>query len=451
MRELDDTAGLMGVHGHPRAAALVGRGLRALRARGGDAAGVVVVGERVRSRREGSLGFLSDEACLEALGGDLALGQIHRMDTRSDASSAVSDPLRLPRLARLAEGSVTLAMSGAMLEREALQRELLTSGAAMTSDVADEVLLHLVARSAQRTMVNRLVDALWRVRGGYAVLLAAPGLLVGVRDALGLRPLVLGQVDGATVFASDGMAITAAGGHVVRALDPGEMVIVDHQGTVAVRPFSPQQPTPCIQEVVQVASPATPVGRGTAWHVRTRLGEATARAHAVDADLVVAADAASAGAAEGFGQVAHLPVRAAWTSGQRGEDHPIEAVPDVVSGRRVVLVALAGGPGIRPAIAALHAAGALDVHLRAVSPRRTRACTYGLQGAAPVSGEVDERFAVRHGLSSAAWLSLEDLREVLTTEGLAGGAACAACVGGAPPLKATVDAAEQLRLFEPGS
>jgi amidophosphoribosyltransferase len=439
---LRDTASLVAVHGHPHAARTVARGLRALAARGGSAAGVVAFAEAARARRAPTDAFLADEPALDALAGTVAVGERHARDEGPEPALGLLDGLRLPRTGRVGDDVVAVAVAGAFVGAGRLAREL-ADGAALDGGDPDALLLQLLARSRQRTLVNRLVDALWKVDGGFAVIVAAPGVLVGVRDRRGLRPLVLGRVDGATVLATTESALRGAGAEPVRSVAPGEMVIVDARGLASVRPFVAREPSPCAQEWVALGEPVDAVDGVSAWTVRERLGEALGKVFPSEADVVVAASAGAAPVAAGLGRALGLPV----VPGLVGRAGAPQAVPAVVAGRRVALVGTGALRVLAREVDALLAAGVAEVHVLGASARPVRACAYGVDGpvAEPAEGDA---IAAALGAASATALPVAALRTALRD---APGTPCAACLGEAWPVPPVDEAEEQLPLFRGAS
>lgn len=440
MRDLHDTSVLCAVHGHPHAARLVARGLRALvdRTRA-TASGIAVAAATPRSRRGAGLAPIEDEAALEALGGPIAVGELHDAAGFEATLGLVDAPGR-PVIARVADGWAIVAANGRAPAHEAIVREILQAGVALQGETPAHLLMALLARARQRTTVNRLVEALWRMEGAHAFVIATPTHLIGVRDPHGLRPLVLGTVDGATVLASDEAAVFATGGAVVRGIEPGEMVVVDEVGTVSLRPFASRAPSPCAQEAIQLASDGSTLeGRGV-WGLRVRLGEELARERPALVDVVVASDAGSRPAAAGFARGLGVPEVAALIE---APSLPPRAVADAITGRRVALVGIGLGEGLRARVAALLLGGAAEVHVRAVAPPRVRACLYGLSGdVAPM--DTEEVLAGRLGAASVAWTSAERLAGVLRVDRPGGW--CTGCLGGAWPIPPESDL-EQLPLF----
>jgi amidophosphoribosyltransferase len=458
-----DGTGIAAVYGHPRAARVVARCLRALTHRGGGAAGLVVTRrDGHRARHGADLRLLDDEPALDLLVGHIALGQVHvgaGSSPSDDPWVSVADGVPLPVSGRLSIGPVAVSVAGEITNADAVRAQLLEAGAVLRGDGLAELILHLIARSGQRTAVNRLVDALWQVRGAFSVVMTTASSLIVVRDPHGIRPLVLGRLDGAVLAVSEEIALHEVGGHVLRHVPAGEMVVVDARGIVQVQPFLRRRPAPCVQEIVQLSRSGSSFEGWAVHQLRGALGEALAQERAPgDGQLVIAADEVSVPAALGYARGARLPYEQGLVG--RRDGGVLVGVPEAVVGRRVVLVAAAMGAGrhLRKAIEALTRAGASAVHLRVASPRLTAGCPYGVDG--PSAEELDEALpgppgevARVLGAVSVGWLSIERLRGVLGLGLAAERDVCAGCLGG--PLPVAPEAREeQLGLFkgdEPGS
>lgn len=407
---MHDTAGFVGVFGRFSAATLVARGLRGLVTRGGDVAGIVAIdGMRVRSKRAPGVAWLSDEAAVDALAGRVALGaSLHLVDADAarDTGLGLIDPPRLPATAHLDDGPVALLVSGGLVT--------VPDGVIGAADASDAV-LQLVRRSGQRTAVNRLVDALHGVQGGYVVLLATRDRLVVATDPHGVRPVVVGALDEAVVVASDTRALLRVGAVPVRALSPGEVVVVDDSGIASLRPFPRRRDAPCVQEVLCLGSGDDVVAGRPVEGWRQAIGAELARVSPADADVVTCVPGQEA-VALGWARATSSPFEPLLADGH--------ASPSRVAGRGVVLIADPGAGGA--ALRALQAAGAREVHLRWPGPAATQPCPFGL--VSRPSGDAPTR----------AGLSLLELRAVLT--------GCDGCLGGA--FAVTADARDgQLPLF----
>ncbi len=435
MRDLYDRSVVCGVFQHPAAARVVAAALGGMRGRvQGVGVGVAVLSSPPRVRRSGGLGWLEDGGALEALGGGVAVGELHDA-AGVEVQVGLVDPPARPAVGRVVDRWVALACAGAGPSDEALAQELLGSGVVLPGTGLGVLALALLPRTRQRNLVNRVVEACWRLRGGHAIVAASSEHLVGVRDPRGLRTLFLGVVGEGTILASDPSGILAAGGEVVRELEPGELIVVDAQGVVSLRPFARAAAQPCLQERLQLASGVGAGGVSGAWEARHRVGAALAAAHPRAGDVVVASDGASRATAAGFARARDLPEVPAWMDA--GSRHPV-AVREAVEGKRVVLVAIGAPEGLAHRVASLWLAGAAEVHVRLSQPPRKAHCLYGVAGDEPAD-DVAQAWSSRLGATSVAWLSVEALVEVL-------GPGCTGCFGGAWPVPP--EAVDQLPLFE---
>jgi amidophosphoribosyltransferase len=407
---MHDTVGFVGVFGRFSAATLAARGLRGLATRGGDVAGLVAIdGMRVRSRRSCGVAWLADEAALDALTGRVALGAtLHLVDpdVARDTALGLIDPPRLPATAHLDDGPIALLVSGGLVT--------VPDGVIGAADASDAV-LQLVRRSGQRTAVNRLVDALHGVQGGFAVLLATRDRLVVATDPQGVRPAVVGALGEAVVVASDTRALLRVGAVPVRALSPGEVVVIDDNGIASLRPFPRRRDAPCTQEVLSLgAGDDVHAGRSIEG-IRQAIGAELARLSPAAADVVTCAPGQEA-VALGWSRAMSMPLEPLLIDGH--------ASPSRVAGRVVVLISRPGAGAAE--VRALLAAGASDVHLRWPGPAPVQSCPFGV--AATPSGDAPVR----------AGLSLVELRAVVT--------GCDGCLGGS--FAVTSDARDgQLPLF----
>ena len=219
-----DMVGLCGVAGHRDAAAEVARGLDALGHRGVRRG--IAASDRLSVHVADNAG---------ALRGDLAIGEVHGQAAAIGLGGEIDSEQVVA--GRIRDRWVAIALSGRLTNGATVRRELLEGGALLHTRSDAEVLLHLIATSGQRRFVNRLVDALWRVEGAYALLVLTEDRLIAVRDPSGFRPLILGRLGEANAVATEQGAIRSIGGEIVRALRPGEMVVLDDRGVQSVEPF----------------------------------------------------------------------------------------------------------------------------------------------------------------------------------------------------------------------
>jgi amidophosphoribosyltransferase len=460
-----DESGLFAVIGHYQAAHLTYLGLHALQHRGREGARIVASdGSMLRSvTGEGLVQEVFAGTRLGELRGTLAVGQTFGTGFGEMGISTASPCL----FARYAGGQLCIAMSGRFSNGQSLRDELKGHGCLFYSPSDAEILGHLLARSTQRTLVNRLVDALWKVEGAYSMVIATEDVLIAVRDARGVRPLLLGWHEQGTIVSSESAAIRFIGGEVSREVRPGEMVIVDATGLRSVSPFVKKEPARCIHEMVALSRADSVTFGGALYPLRVKLGQTLAKAAPCPrADVVVGIPPAGTPAALGFAEASKLPfreglIRAPYTGRQYLEPARGVAnfgarilwntVPSVVDGQRIALVTatLVTGRGVRKAISLLREAGAIEVHLRVAAPPIEHACRYGV--GSPCADELIARmktqdFEMARALSadSVGFLSIEGLYQGLS---LKPDSFCDACFTGEYPIAPEVTH-EQLPLFD---
>lgn len=460
-----DGSGLFAVVRHRDAAHLTWLGLHALQHRGNGGAGLAASdGDLVRYRHGvGAVPEALPAGSLAALTGSLAVGQIYGRGLPG-APALEGDAGERMLFGRWAGGQLAVALAGRFTNGTRLRRELKERGALFHTASDAEVLVHLLAHSGQRTFVNRLVDALWKVDGAFTAVVCSEDRVVAVRDPRGFRPLLLGRLGEAALLSSDDAAIRFVGGTVQRELQPGEMVILDERGAQTVQPFPKRRRSACAQELVALARSDAQAFGSHAYDVRLGLGQRLAReAPCPDARVVVGLPGAAEPIAIGYGRAARIPCErgllglpwagrvdepAGGASDLDARSH-LAVVPAVVEGRPVVLVTptLVTGQGVRAAATLLREAGASAVHVRVASPLVRSSCFYGVS-----SPTVDELLANRNqavadalGATSLACLSMEAMLDQLGHRS-AEQSFCHACFDGEFPLPPE-EPDDQLPLF----
>src|SRR3954454_1785005 len=244
--------GVIGIFGHPEAANIAYLGLHALQHRGQESAGIVCTdGETMRPVREmGHVSEIFTAEKLASLPGFAAIGHV-RYSTAGDSSLKNAQPVAV----NYSGGSLAIAHNGNLVNADELRVRLEDEGAIFQTTSDTEVILHLIARSKQGHLPDRVADALKSVRGAYSLPLLSKEMLIAVRDPLGIRPLSLGKVKDGWVVASETCAFDLIEAEFVRDVDPGEMIIVDKNGMRSVRPFQMQEPHRCVFEWVYFARP----------------------------------------------------------------------------------------------------------------------------------------------------------------------------------------------------
>lgn len=391
---LHEECGVFGVIGAKEAAAMTALGLHALQHRGQEAVGIVSFdGHEFYSHK--GLGhvaqvFGTSESLLD-LPGDMASGHV-RYSTTGGAGLRNVQPL----FAELARGGFSIAHNGNISNALHLRNELVSKGAIFQSTSDTEVIIHLVATSRFPKLLDRFVDALRMVEGAYSLICMTPKRMVACRDPLGIRPLVMGRIGDATVFASESVALDVVGADFVREVEPGEIVEVRQDGRIAShRPFGPIPQRPCIFEHVYFSRPDSVMGGRSVYEVRKQIGVELAKESPADADLVVPVPDSGVPAAIGYAQQSGIPfelgiVRSHYvgrtfiqpSDGARHADvkRKHNANRALVSGKRIVLIddSIVRGTTSMKIVQMMRDAGAAEVHMRIASPPTEHSCFYGV-------------------------------------------------------------------------
>jgi amidophosphoribosyltransferase len=387
-RDPDDDAprlecGVFGVFEAPGASAITALGLHALQHRGQEACGIASFdGQRFHTERH--LGYVGDAfgdgGVDKRLPGHSAIGH-----TRYSTAGGSFIRNVQPMFADLEHGGVALAHNGNLTNFLTLREQLVAEGSIFQSTSDSEVILHLIARSRKAKVVDRFIDALSQIEGGYALIALTNKKLIGVRDPLGIRPLVLGDLDGKPVLASETCALDMIGAKFVRDIEHGEIVVCDERGIESLKPFPAQRPRPCIFEYVYFARPDSIVNGRSVYDVRKRMGQRLAQESLAPADVVVPVPDSGVVAAVGFAQEAGLPfemgiIRNHYvgrtfiqpTQGAREMGVRMKLSPNrsVLAGKRVILIddSIVRGTNSVRVVRMVREAGAKEVHLRSASP-----------------------------------------------------------------------------------
>ena len=459
-----DKCGLFGIFGHPEAAHLTYLGLYALQHRGQESAGIVA-SDGVRLRLEKGMGLVNDifvDGKLDALVGDRAMGHV-RYSTAGDTVAANAQPI----LIECHRGPIALGHNGNLVNAALLRQELEAAGSIFQSTSDSEVILHLYARSHRERLEDAIAASLSKVMGAFSLLFLTRDALVAARDPWGFRPLVIGQVDGATIVCSETCALDLIDAEFIRDVEPGEMVVVDRSGLRSFHPFPPEPARQCIFEHVYFARPDSQVFGRNVLASRLLLGRQLALEAPADADVVVPIPDSGMGAALGYSQESGLPfqwglirnhyvgrtfIEPKQSIRSFGVKIKLNPVREVLQGKRVVLIddSIVRGTTSKKIVGMVRSAGAIEVHMRISSPPTTGPCYYGID--TPLRSEliaarnsVDE---IRRyiGADTLAYLSQEGLLRAVADE--TGERHCTACFSGRYPVAVVQPEEWQLKLFE---
>src|SRR5436853_661294 len=297
---LREECGVFGVIGHPDAAAITALGLHALQHRGQEAAGIVSFdGMRFHSeRRQGLVGeSFSRREVIDRLPGTSAVGHVRYSTTGETVLRNVQ-----PLFAELEGGGFAIGHNGNLTNGLTLRRQLVRDGALMQSTTDTEVILHLVARAKRNRFIDRFIQGLRQLDGAYAFVGMTNKKLVGARDPLGIRPLVMGTLDGCPILASETCAPDSIGANYVRDVENGEVLIFDDEGAHSHKPFPPMAPRPCIFEYIYFSRPDSVVGGRNVYDVRKAMGAQLAKEAPALADVVIPVPDSGVPAAIGYAQ-----------------------------------------------------------------------------------------------------------------------------------------------------
>ena len=418
---LREECGVFGIYGHPDAAALTALGLHALQHRGQEAAGIVSFdGERFQTeRRLGLVGdHFSSEKVINRLQGSSALGHVRYSTTGETILRNVQ-----PLFAELAAGGFAVAHNGNLTNGLTLRRELIAQGAICQSTSDTEVILHLVARSQKTRMVERYIDALRSLEGAYALVALTNKKLIGARDPNGIRPLILGELNGAHILCSETCALDIIGAKYIREVENGEVVVISDDGIESLRPFPKQPSRPCIFEYIYFSRPDSMLGGRSIYEVRKTMGRELARESAIDADVIVPIPDSGVPAALGYAQETGIPfelgiirnhyvgrtfIEPTQTIRSLGVKLKHNANRAVVQGKRVVLVddSIVRGTTSVKIVRMMYEAGAKEVHMRISSPPIKHPDFYGID-----TPEQKSLLAATH--------TLEEMRQYIGVDSLA--------------------------------
>src|SRR5712691_4527736 len=451
-----DECGVFGVFGHPDAAALTALGLHALQHRGQESAGIVAYDGRQFNAHRGP-GLVGDnfssKEVIARLPGAMAIGHCRYATTGEVALRNIQ-----PLFNDFDFGGLAICHNGNLTNSYQLRRKLIRRGSLLHSTSDTEVILHLIATSLKDTVVERLADALKQVEGAYSLAALSQDSVIGLRDPLGVRPLVLGKLGDAWIIASETCALDIIGGEFVRDVEPGEIVVIGAGGVRSVKPFDYVPKRLCVFEYIYFARPDSVLEGKSVYEARKRIGRELAREAPVEADIVVPVPDSGVPAALGYAAEAGLPFELGIIRNHYVGRTFIEPTDQIrhlgvrlkhnanradLKGKRVILVddSIVRGTTSTKIVEMIRQAGAREVHMRVSSPPTSYSCFYGI--ATPSRDrllaarfDVDE-MAKFIGVDSLAFLSIDGLYRAM---GEAGGRDplaprfCDACFSGDYPI-----------------
>jgi amidophosphoribosyltransferase len=444
-----EECGVFGIYGHDEASQLAYLGLYALQHRGQESAGIVSA-DGLHLHAERGMGHVSDifqEKTLTRLPGRAAIGHV-RYSTAGKVSLNEAQPFSV----KCSFGQLALCHNGNLPDASEVRFRLEQEGAIFSSTSDTEVVLHRIARSRAFSLTDAIVEALRNEDGAYSMLFATPTSIIAVRDPRGFRPLCMGELNGATVFASETCAFDLIGAKYLRDVEPGEVVIVDEGGAHSIHPFPAKPVTHCVFEHVYFSRPDSLVFGRSVNKSRHLFGKRLARECPADADIVVPVPDSGVAAAIGFASESGLKFRFGLMRNHYvgrtfiepqsqirhfGVKIKLNPVRDLIEGKRVVLIddSIVRGTTSKKIVKMVRDAGATEVHMRISCPPTIAPCYYGVD--TPTRAEL---IAAQHsiveirdylGADSLGYLSLSGMLEAVGDA--AGERFCTACYTGHYP------------------
>ncbi len=457
MPKLKEECGLFGIYNNLEASNLTYLGLHALQHRGQESAGIVT-SDGVNLNKHLDMGLVSDiftEEILSGLPGQHAIGHVRYSTTGSSQTKNMQ-----PIVINYFRGSLAIAHNGNLTNARTLRDELEGEGAIFQSSTDTEVIVHLIAKSKEEKLVQRIIEALTKCKGAYSLLFLTPEAMIAVRDPQGFRPLVMGRLGDSVVFASESCAFDLIEAEYVREIEPGEMVLIDGNGVESFKPFAEAEHSYCVFEYIYFARPDSFLTGRNVYQVRKALGKQLAMEQPADADIVIAVPDSGVPSAMGFAEELGLPIELGLLRSHYmgrtfiqpqqsirnfGVKLKLNAIKEVLNGKRVVIVddSIVRGTTSRKIVKMIRTAGAKEVHMRISSPPTKFSCYYGID--TPLteelianSLEIDE---IRKYITSDSlgYLSMEGvMKAVDATKKLSGKEHfCNACFTGKYPVELT--------------
>ncbi|MGA3306513.1 MAG: amidophosphoribosyltransferase, partial [Stellaceae bacterium] len=447
--------GVFGVYGHPDSAALTALGLHALQHRGQEAVGIVAYdGEQFHAQR--GMGLVgenfSSKDVIAKLKGNSSIGHVRYATTGEVAPRNIQ-----PLFADFAFGGLAICHNGNLTNSYHLRNRLVSRGSLFQSTSDTEVIVHLIATSLKDSVEERMAEALKQVEGAYSVAALTQHGLIGVRDPLGVRPLVLGKLGDAWILSSETCALDIIGADFVRDIEPGEMVSIGPGGVKSLMPFDKMRKRFCVFEYIYFARPDSVVDGISVYAARKRIGAELARESHVPADIVIPVPDSGVPAAIGYADQVKLPFELGIIRNHYVGRTFIEPTDQIrhlgvklkhnanragIEGKRVILVddSIVRGTTSTKILDMLRQAGAKEIHMRISSPPTTNSCFYGI--ATPERDKLlashmsVQEMAKFIGADSLAFISIDGLYRAMgkTKRDAAAPQFCDACFTGEYPI-----------------
>lgn len=393
MSKIREECGVFGIFGHPEASNITYLGLHALQHRGQESAGIVTCDDGLLFEHK-EMGLVSDiftENVISKLQGNSAIGHV-RYSTAGMSHIKNSQPLVI----NYSHGKqIAISHNGNLTNARTLREELETDGSIFQTTTDTEVILHLIARSKEQTVVKKIMESILKCKGAYSLLFLSPESIIACRDPYGFRPLALGILGNSYIVSSESCAFDLIEADFVREIEPGEIIEINADGIQSYKPFTEIKNKHCIFEHIYFSRPDSFVFGSNVYRVRKEFGKQLAKEQPADADIVIPVPDSGVPAAMGYAEESGLPLEVGLLRSHYmgrtfieprqvirnfGVKLKLNAIRNVISGMRVVIVddSIVRGTTSRKIVKMLRSAGAKEVHMRISSPPMKYSCYYGV-------------------------------------------------------------------------
>ena len=381
--KLKEECGIFGISNHNDASALVALGLHALQHRGQEGCGIVSFDSKNyhSEKRQGLVGdHFTNSEILKKLPGDFAIGH-NRYSTTGETSLRNIQPF----FADLHTGGLSVAHNGNLTNALLLRETLVKDGAIFRTTSDTETIVQLIAKSKRNKFIDKLIDTLFQIQGGYSLVLMTNKKLVGVRDPFGIRPLVIGKLKDSYIFASETCALDIVGATFVREVENGEIIVVENGELKSIKPFPKQKSRPCVFEYIYFARPDSLINNKCAYEYRKNLGSELAKETDLKADLVVPVPDSGVPAALGYAEQSKKPfelglirnhyvgrtfIEPTQNIRSLGVKLKLSSTKTIVKNKSIILIddSLVRGTTCHKIVKMLYESGAKEVHVRIACP-----------------------------------------------------------------------------------
>lgn len=471
MAKIREECGVFGIFGHTEAANIAYLGLHALQHRGQESAGIVTAddGNLYEHKEMGLVSDIFTENVITKLKGTNAIGHV-RYSTAGMSHLKNSQPLVI----NYSSGQqIAVAHNGNLTNARTLREELENEGSIFQTTSDTEVILHYIAKSKEKKIEKRVIEALLKCKGAYSLVFLTPESIIACRDPHGFRPLALGKLADSYIVSSESCSFDLIEADFIREIEPGELVIINDKGIKSVKPFSQTVHKHCIFEHIYFARPDSYMFGDNVYKVRKEFGKQLAIEQPADADIVIAVPDSGVPAAIGFSEQSGLPLELGLLRSHYmgrtfieprqvirnfGVKLKLNAIRNVIEGKRVVIVddSIVRGTTSRKIVKMLQNAGAKEVHMRISSPPMKFSCYYGVD--TPTDSELIANSlsveAINKYITSdtLGYLSLNGILDAVerSNGSVSGSSFCNACFTGSYPEELVDKTAklQQLHLFD---